>query len=155
MTTNPKGKYLNYAQKLERTCGPLMAKAYRAWINSRVRCSRNDWPVGHRNYAYNDVTHSLDTFDVFLAEVGAPTSIDHQIDRIDGKKGYESGNVRWVTPTQNRRNQRDIKIDFDTAERIRAEYKAGGITQGALGKRYGINQTMVGFIVRNERWLAA
>ena len=42
-----------------------------------------------------------------------------------------------------------------TAEQVRAikqEYASGGISQGALGLKYGISQTQIGRIIRGVRW---
>lgn len=35
---------------------------------------------------------------------------------------------------------------------IRRRYKVGGISQEKLGKEYGVNQTLIGFIVRGVTW---
>jgi DNA-binding XRE family transcriptional regulator len=35
---------------------------------------------------------------------------------------------------------------------IRERYAAGGVTQQALADEFGVNQTNIGFIVRNVRW---
>lgn len=44
----------------------------------------------------------------FLADMG-PKPPGMQIDRIDGSKGYEPGNCRWVTPTENIRNRSNTR----------------------------------------------
>lgn len=42
----------------------------------------------------------------WLEHVGPRPSDNHQLDRIDNSRGYEPGNVRWSTPTENARNTR-------------------------------------------------
>lgn len=48
----------------------------------------------------------------FAADVGERPTPFHQLDRIDNSRGYEPGNVRWATPSQqglNRRRRRNVK----------------------------------------------
>lgn len=40
-----------------------------------------------------------------LDSIGPRPSTRHQIDRKDNSKGYEPGNLRWATPSQNCRNR--------------------------------------------------
>ena len=44
------------------------------------------------------------------------------------------------------------KLTHAQVNEIRAIYAAGGISQRALGERYGISRSMVGLITRGERW---
>lgn len=47
----------------------------------------------------------------FYESIGDPTTAKHQLDRINNDKGYEPGNVRWVTTKQQARNRSDtVKI---------------------------------------------
>jgi hypothetical protein len=61
---------------------------------------------------------------------------------------------RDVRPRGDRNGMRTHapKLSRDLAAQIRAEYAAGGISQKALGARYGLHQTTVGEIVRREIW---
>ncbi len=55
-----------------------------------------------------------DDFNVFFAEMGeCPPG--RSLDRIDNKKGYEPGNCRWATATQQTMNRRKqiSNSDFD------------------------------------------
>jgi hypothetical protein len=54
------------------------------------------------------------SFSAFFAHVGPRPSRRHTVDRIDNEKGYEPGNVKWSTPTQQRRNSRQNHfVEFD------------------------------------------
>lgn len=44
-------------------------------------------------------------FRAFLAAMGPKPSPLHSLDRIDGAKGYQPGNVRWATPEQQAQNR--------------------------------------------------
>ena len=41
----------------------------------------------------------------FIAAVGQPPTANHTLDRIDNKKGYYPGNVRWATPLEQGSNK--------------------------------------------------
>jgi hypothetical protein len=45
-------------------------------------------------------------FKRFYLHIGPKPSPEHQIDRIDGARGYEPGNVRWATRHEQSRNRR-------------------------------------------------
>jgi hypothetical protein len=49
-------------------------------------------------------------FAAFYAHVGDRPSRAHQLDRIEGTKGYEPGNVRWVTQVENSRNRKTNRL---------------------------------------------
>lgn len=44
------------------------------------------------------------------------------------------------------------KINYQIAQRIRAEYRKGGTSYAKLGNKYGISSTQVSRIVNNTRW---
>lgn len=47
-------------------------------------------------------------FERFLEHVGPRPSEHHSIDRIDGSRGYEPGNVRWSDATEQGRNKTNL-----------------------------------------------
>jgi hypothetical protein len=57
--------------------------------------------------------------EAFVADVGVKPSPDHEIDRIDNSRGYEPGNVRWVTRSRNDRNRRNnVWIEYRGERRL-------------------------------------
>lgn len=44
------------------------------------------------------------------------------------------------------------KLDKAAADQIRARYFAGGVTQRALGREYGVHYSQIGAIVRGAAW---
>jgi hypothetical protein len=86
---------------------------YVTWAKIKNRClnkADRDWPdYGGRGITVCD--RWKDSFENFLADVGEkPSAPGLSIDRIDNNRGYEPGNVRWATATQqsnNRRPRRD------------------------------------------------
>lgn len=45
------------------------------------------------------------SFPAFLAHVGLRPSKEYSIDRINGSKGYEPGNVKWSTASEQNKNR--------------------------------------------------
>jgi hypothetical protein len=81
---------------------------YEVWAGMKERCSNRN-RRGSRNYIGRGITvcekwrHS---FKAFIADMGPRPSPRHSIDRIDNDRGYEPGNCRWATMTQQHRNRR-------------------------------------------------
>lgn len=84
-----------------------MTRTYRKWSSMKARCYNQTHPAyayyGGRGITVHETWRK--SYKLFLAEMGeAPAG--HWIDRIDNSKGYEPGNVRWVTPKQSASNRR-------------------------------------------------
>lgn len=82
---------------------------YEAWRSIRGRClNPND--QAYPSYGGRGITICddwRDSFPAFLRDVGPRPSAEHSIDRIDNNQGYEPGNVRWSTRTEQGRNKRN------------------------------------------------
>ena len=81
---------------------------YVVWRKMRERCynPRHD---KFRFYGARGITvcdQWRHDFAAFLADVGDRPTPEHSLDRIDGSKGYEPGNCRWATQTEQTRNTR-------------------------------------------------
>jgi len=51
-----------------------------------------------------------DDFQAFLDEVGLRPTPRHSLERKDNTRGYEPGNVRWATATEQARNRRTSRF---------------------------------------------
>ena len=81
---------------------------YRSWHGLKARCL-NPHATGYANWGGRGITvcdRWRDSFENFLADVGRKPSPRHSLDRTDVNGNYEPGNVRWATPSEQRRNQR-------------------------------------------------
>lgn len=88
--------------------GETKTSLHYIWVEMKARCRRKT----HKHYAnYGD--RGIDVCDAwfnsylaFKADVGVQPFEGATLDRIDNNKGYEPGNVRWVTMHEQNRNKR-------------------------------------------------
>ena len=92
---------------------------YRVWQSMRLRCldpNHRAYPsyggrgIGMCERWQNSLAH-------FIEDMGEKPSPKHEIDRINNDGGYEPGNCRWVTRSENDRNRRNTKWVIYKGER--------------------------------------
>ena len=78
-----------------------------------------------------------DSFSAFLMDVGKRPQQGLTLDRVDNSKGYEPGNVRWATATQQSQNRRNIiKVSTDDGDVCLKEYcRRKGLSYGTISSR--------------------
>lgn len=81
---------------------------YKTWADTKQRCYN---PNCHRfsDYGGRGITvcdRWKEDFLAFAEDLGPKPSPQHSIDRIDNDRGYESGNLRWATRSEQQRNKR-------------------------------------------------
>lgn len=92
---------------------------YNIWVGIKERC-HNPNTIAYKDYGEKGIkVHSswIKSFATFYDEVGSRPSDKHWLDRIDNTKGYEPGNCKWSTPTEqanNRHNNLLITIEDET-----------------------------------------
>lgn len=73
------------------------------------------------------------SFDAFLADVGRRPGPEFSVERIDNDRGYEPGNCRWATRTeQNRNTRQNVLITIDGVTKCRAAWAAAQGVSGNL-----------------------
>lgn len=86
------------------------SRAFRIWTSMRDRCGN---PNSKDLRKYGAVGISVDpvwlSFERFLSDMGEPPE-GTSIDRIDGTRGYQPGNCRWATITEQNRNRRNVRV---------------------------------------------
>lgn len=81
---------------------------WQAWQNARYRCHNPRHP-GYANYGGRGIQMAASwrrSFDDFLAHIGPKPDPTLTLDRIDNGRGYEPGNVRWATKSEQALNRR-------------------------------------------------
>ncbi len=95
-----------------RTHGMSRTKEHRALASAIYRCHNPSYP-GYPRYGGRGITvckEFRESFEAFFEEVGPCPSPRHSLDRIDNARGYEPGNVRWATSSEQMQNRRTIKV---------------------------------------------
>jgi hypothetical protein len=122
-------------------------KEYMAWVNMRRRCAdpKDD---SFENYGGRGVTvcnRWQESFAAFLEDIGPAPSPHHTIDRIDNERGYEPGNVRWATRTEQQANRRTKAMNLVTF---------GGVTRTCLewSKLTGIDHRTIWSRINQLGW---
>ena len=93
------------------------------------------------------------SFENFLVDMGErPTG--KTLDRINNDQGYSPENCQWATPTEQARNRRNKRLDFDTAVEV-ALARLGGESCPSIAMRYGISESLPREIVKGRTWIDA
>jgi hypothetical protein len=92
-----------------RTHGLSGSAEYRCYTAMKQRCL-NKKCTGYHYYGAKGIEVHPDWlgkggFERFVAHIGRRPSRDHSIDRVNGKRGYEPGNVRWATRAEQLANR--------------------------------------------------
>lgn len=127
---------------------------YTAWKEMKRRCTSNPESRYFKDYVGRGIDvcpQWRDDFVRFLADVGRRPSSRHSLDRINNDRGYEPGNVRWATKSEQNRNTRVVKLHQDDVDRIRTMLAAGR-RQRDVAKCFGIRQSTVSKINTGKKW---
>ena len=100
-----------HAPKPNLTHGRRHTPEYRIWNGVKNRMlNPNSKDYDHYGAKYEIDKDIAESFEAFLAEVGERPSPNHEIDRIDTRKGYVKGNMRWADKDTQANNRLDSYI---------------------------------------------
>lgn len=88
--------------------GNVSSPTYQSWNSMWDRCRRSHHP-SHRHYEGVSVCDRWRSFENFLADMGE-RPVGKTLDRIDGTKGYNPGNCKWSTLTEQARNKSNNRL---------------------------------------------
>ena len=101
--------------------------SYKRWESIKQRCTNPNNP-SYRNYGGRGITMCdewAESFESFHAHVGECPGPGLSLDRINNEKGYEPGNVRWASASQQMKNRRPSqRVTAAQMEEAQAEIAA-------------------------------
>lgn len=112
-------------------------KTYKVWQGMRGRCTNPKIKCFSR-YGGRGITvcERWSSFEAFLADMG-PCPPRLTLERIDNDRGYEPGNCKWATRSEQNRNTRNnVVIEFMGERRCVTDWaKHIGVSLGTLRDR--------------------
>lgn len=124
-------EYKTWRNMLTRGRNPNISHADRYVLRGITVC--NEWLPGDDGKG----------FERFVTHVGPKPSPHHSLDRIDNDKGYEPGNVRWATPSEQLNNQ---------SRTVRLSISGKTIALQDAAKRFGISPRIILQRIRKLGW---
>ncbi len=119
-----------------------MNLARSSWKRMISRC-HNPLDQNFAHYSARGITVCArwrESFDAFLSDAGPRPSTGHSLDRIDNDRGYEPGNVRWATATEQARNRSSVRYVTVNGERL-------VLTEAAA--KYGVRRKLIAWRLSN------
>ena len=136
--------------------GQSYTKLYIVWKGIRQRCNNSN-RTDYQYYGGRDITicpewtNDYTKFRDWALSNGYQEGLE--IDREDTDGNYEPNNCRFITKTENLKNQRRIKINLEKANEIRTLYNSRSYTQEQLAEKYNVSQSTISEIIINKRWV--
>lgn len=129
-------------------------KFYKVWYSMIRRCT----DPYHQSYKYYidkgiKVCPEWLNYENFIEDMFCLWLPELTLDRIDNDRGYYKDNCRFVTQRENNRNRSYCKMNMESANKLRDDYKSGGFSQSYLANLYGISPSMVSNIVLGRAWV--
>lgn len=84
-------------------------RKYAAWRNAKSRCSLPPTHKDYKHYAHVVFHPAWNNWDTFNSDVPDPPTDIHTLDRINNNRGYQPGNIRWVTMAEQHANQKGVR----------------------------------------------
>ena len=138
-------------KELLTTHGCFGTSEHKTWSAMIQRC-HNPKSQAFKNYGGRGIT-VCERWRIaanFLEDMG-PRPEGMTLERINNDRGYEPGNCKWATPTEQARNTRVIKLTKHQVHRIR-EFLWAGASQKELAILFSVNPSTISQIHRRITW---
>jgi hypothetical protein len=112
---------------------------YETWRGMIDRCEKSSH-ASYSRYGAKGITVCSEwrhDFPAFLRDVGPKPSPEHTLERIQNRRGYEPGNVRWATKKEQARNRSSNRlIEFRSETKTLIEWaELTGIESSIISRR--------------------
>lgn len=133
------------------TVGKTYSPTYHSWQAMLARCRYRHRDVDSKHIGRGiTVCERWKEFDNFLADMGERPD-GTTIDRKENDKGYSPENCRWATPTQQARNRRNARLNYEQALDIAIRMLAGESAK-LLSEEYGTSESLPREIHKGRAW---
>ncbi len=136
---------------------------YSAWMNmkSRVRGYTDEQTKLYVDRGITVCQEWETDFLAFLSHIGPRPSSAHSLDRKDNNKGYEPGNVRWATSSEQALNRRNPSRPCMTGarnprskltEEIVLSIRKDSRSYSQLAVLYNVNKSVIEKVKNRKTW---
>lgn len=149
------GQLLPYQAFSNRKHGHTSNREYSPTYHSwQAMCSRTRYPKRDTKNKYVNrgisVCERWSSFENFLEDMGERPD-GTTLERLNNEVGYYPDNCIWATPTEQARNRRNKKLDYDAALDI-AKRMLRGERATDIAKMYGISESLPREIHKGRTW---
>lgn len=126
---------------------------YKLWAGIKTRCY-NEFSDLYHMYGAKGVIMAeewLDNYPAFLKYIGPKPKDKYGLGRIDKNKGYEPGNVAWMTQKEINSTIRMCTLSKDTIAMIIELYDSQLYTKKAIAEYLGICRDTVAKYIKLEK----
>lgn len=125
------------------THGETGSPEHVSWASMISRCHgslADKNAAGYRDRGISVCQEWRASFAAFLEHMGRRPSLKHTLDRINNDRGYEPGNCRWATKTEQARNRRSshVLVVGDVGRTIAEWAEVSGLSQNIIERRVNL-----------------
>jgi hypothetical protein len=123
----------------------------RAYSGAKSRCENPNNSLNYKRYGAKGIKFLMtkEDFKFLWFRDKAALMKSPSIDRIDASSHYTVDNCQFIERSENCGKKRTNKINFEIAQEIRSERRAGKTTV-ALAAKYGVSTSFISSVCKNK-----